>query len=44
MPTRTSAEQAIVEALKGPNKTTVQKICIELEDISESLRKISDSK
>ena len=44
MPTRTSAEQANDEALKGPNKTTVQKICIELEDISESLRKISDSK
>lgn len=37
MPTRTSAEQAIVDALKGPNKTTLQKIEDELHNISTAI-------
>lgn len=38
MPTRTSASQAIVDALKGPNKTTVQQICNELRAINKHLQ------
>ena len=37
MPTRTSADQAIVDALKGPNKTTIQEIRNELRLISRHL-------
>jgi hypothetical protein len=35
MPTRTSANQAIVEALSGPNKTAIQEIRGELRDINK---------
>jgi hypothetical protein len=37
MPTRTSANQAIVDALKGPNKTTIQEIRDELRAMNKSL-------
>jgi hypothetical protein len=37
MPTRTSANQAIVDALKGPNKTTLQEIRNELRGINQKL-------
>ena len=37
MPTRTSASQAIVDALKGPNKTTMQEIRDELRAINKHL-------
>jgi hypothetical protein len=40
MPTRTSAEQAIVDALKGPNVTTLQKIQKNLSDIALALHEI----
>ncbi|MGD2117725.1 MAG: hypothetical protein PVG66_05150 [Chromatiales bacterium] len=40
MPSRTSADQAIVDALKGPNTTTLQKIEKELKNISVVLSKI----
>lgn len=43
MPTRTSAEQAIVEALEGPNVTTLQKIQRELQTIGAALNKIADN-
>jgi hypothetical protein len=42
MPTKTSASQAIVDALKGPNKTTVQEIRDELRAINKHLQKIAD--
>ncbi|QTP53855.1 hypothetical protein HNO51_03645 [Billgrantia sulfidoxydans] len=38
MPTRTSAHQAIVDALKGPNKTTIQEIRNELRAINNNLK------
>jgi hypothetical protein len=38
MPTRTSAQHAIVDALKGPNKTTIQEIRDELRAINKSLQ------
>jgi hypothetical protein len=41
MPSRTSAEQAIVDALKGPNVTTLQKIEKELHAIGSALSKIA---
>ncbi len=41
MPTRTSANQAIVDALKGPNTTTVQEIRNELRAISKHLQLIA---
>lgn len=41
MPTRISADQAIVEALKGPNKTTVQGISTDLHAIRLALEQIS---
>lgn len=44
MPTRISADQAIVEALKGPNKTTVQEIKTELQGIRCALEKIHASR
>lgn len=37
MPTRTSANQAIVDALKGPNKTTLQEIRDELRQLNRTL-------
>lgn len=37
MPTRTSANQAIVDALKGPNNTTIQEIRNELRSINRNL-------
>lgn len=40
MPTRTSASQAIIDALKGPNKTTVQEIRNELHAISTQLKQL----
>ena len=43
MPTRTSADQAIVDALKGPNNTTLQKIENNLATISSSLSNIAKS-
>ena len=43
MPTRTNAEQAIVEALEGPNVTTLQKIQRELQTIGAALNKIADN-
>ena len=42
MPTRTSAEQAVVDALKGPNVTTLQRIEKELGNISAALTKTED--
>ncbi|WP_151444883.1 hypothetical protein [Halomonas sp. 3(2)] len=44
MPTRTSAEQAIVDALQGPNVTTLQKIEKELRTIGAALNKIADNR
>lgn len=44
MPTRISADQAIVEALKGPNKTTVQEIKSELHAIRLALEKFHTAK
>lgn len=41
MPTRTSADQAIVDALKGPNTTTIQEIRNELRAISKHLQIIA---
>lgn len=41
MPTRTSAEQAVVDALKGPFGTTLHKIEKELKTIGISLSKIA---
>lgn len=41
MPTRTSSEQAIVNALEGPNVTTLQKIHKELSNIASALDSIS---
>lgn len=41
MPSRTSAEAAIVDALKGPNTTTLQKIEKELKAIGSALNKLS---
>lgn len=38
MPTRTSANQAIVDALKGPNTTTLQEIRNELRGINKQLQ------
>lgn len=38
MPTRTSASQAIVDALKGPNTTTMQEIRNELRAINKHLQ------
>ncbi|WP_156170284.1 hypothetical protein [Luteimonas sp. FCS-9] len=38
MPTKTSANQAIVDALKGPNKTTMQEIRDELRSINKHLK------
>lgn len=38
MPSRTSANQAIVDALKGPNKTTLQEIRDELRQLNQILR------
>lgn len=38
MPTRTSANQAIVDALKGPNTTTLQEIRNELRGINKHLQ------
>jgi hypothetical protein len=38
MPTRTSANQAIVDALKGPNTTTLQEIRNELRGINQQLQ------
>ena len=42
MTTRVSAEQAIVDALKGPNKTTLQRIEKELRDIGSAIGKLTD--
>lgn len=42
MPTRISASQAIVQALKGPNKTTLQEIRDQLAAISTGFREHSD--
>ncbi|BBL35648.1 hypothetical protein Nstercoris_01922 [Nitrosomonas stercoris] len=41
MPTRTSANQAIVDALKGPNITTLQEIRNELRSINKQLRVVA---
>ncbi len=41
MPSRTSADQAIVDALKGPNVTTLQKIENELNGIGAAISKIA---
>lgn len=41
MPTRTSAEQAVVDALIGPNVTTLQKIEKELNNIGSALNRIA---
>ncbi|WP_349757354.1 hypothetical protein [Halomonas pelophila] len=38
MPTRVSADQAVVDALKGPNTTTVQQIRNELRAINRQLQ------
>jgi len=42
MPTRTSAEQAIVDSLKGPNVTTLQKIHGDLSNIASALGNIAE--
>ena len=42
MTTRTSAEQAIVEALKGPNKTILQKIEKDLKDIGTAIDSLAN--
>lgn len=44
MPTRNSAEQAIVDALKGPNTTTLQRIERNLSSIGKSLAEIAKSR
>lgn len=44
MPSRTSAEQAIVDALKGPNETTLQRIEKELKTIASVLNKIAEDR
>lgn len=44
MPSRTSAKQAIVDALKGPNITTLQKIEKELNTIGIILSKVAEKK
>ena len=44
MPTRISADQAIVEALKGPNPTTIQGIKSELYAIRRALESIQSSR
>jgi len=44
MPTRTSAEQAIVDALNGPNTTTLQRIEKELANINSALSKLAKTK
>lgn len=41
MTTRTSAEQSIVDALKGPNKTTLQKIQGELFNIGAAIKQLT---
>ncbi|STZ75738.1 hypothetical protein [Bergeriella denitrificans] len=41
MPSRISANQAIIDALKGNNKTTIRDISKELKEINESLKKIA---
>jgi len=41
MPSRTSADQAIVDALKGPNTTTLQKIEKELKNIGLVLKNLN---
>lgn len=41
MVTRQSAEQAIVDALKGPNQTTLQRIENELRNISAAVNNLS---
>ena len=41
MPTKTSANQAIVDALKSSNKTTVHEIRDELKAINRHLAKLS---
>jgi hypothetical protein len=43
MPTRTSAEQAVVDALKGPNVTTLQEIERELHNIGSALNRIAEN-
>lgn len=43
MPTRTSSEQAIVDALQGPNVTILQKIERELRTIGAALNEIADN-
>ena len=43
MPTRTSAEQAIIDALKGPNDTTLQNIKKELHNIDTALNRIAEN-
>jgi hypothetical protein len=42
MPTRTSASQAIVDALKGPNTTTIQEIRNELRGIHKQLQVLAE--
>ncbi len=42
MPTRISSEQAVVDALKGPNKTTLQRIEQELKDIGSAINSLAD--
>lgn len=44
MPTRTSSSQAIVDALKGPNTTSIQEIRNELRTIAKHLKIISEQK
>lgn len=44
MPTRTSASQAIVDALKGPNRTTIQEIRDALHSINQQLRLMAKQK
>jgi hypothetical protein len=43
MPTRTSAEQAVVDALTGPNITTLQRIERELNNIGTALSRIAEN-
>jgi hypothetical protein len=43
MSTRTSAEQAIVDALDGPNDTTLQRIEKRLSEISSVLKEIKEN-
>ena len=44
MPTRTSANQAIIDALKGPNKTTIQEMRDELRAINKHLRLLAQQR